>query len=416
MSNYVFTWPAGPQDVVLTGEFDHWKGTMPLVKQANGSFELSFPIDTTKKFVFKFIVDGEWTVSDTYKKEADAGGIENNYLNIEDIVAVQSQENRIPESGGLPAATTAGSGAVTPTPTPNAKQQRAPPSTNNRKKGKKGKKMKLKKKIRRNKKTGERTVMSQEVEEVDTSETNTPVEEGDSTTEGTPDSVTPAAVDNDNKEVHILPIDQNKNTTQFQDTSAIAQSGPGPVLASNPNDIPEFRQVREVDADELNERLNKELKQEEEEPKVDEPVTKTEIEEPVTETKVEEPVTESKVDEPVTETKVKEPVVKEPVVEEPVVEEPVVEEPVVEEPVVEEPVVEEPVVEEPVTQTLDPKSTTTPAVEETKQAEKPKEKKKSTKSKSTKDTKKIVPVAVKNSEQQPPKKKGIFGKLKSLFK
>ena len=293
MSNYVFTWPEGPQDVILTGEFDNWKGSIPLVKQANGSFKLSFPIESTHKFIFKFIVDGEWTVSDSYKKEADAGGIENNYLDTEDIVAANSNDTRIPESGGLSMENN--SGTVTPTPTPSTtnRQQRAPPSTNNRKKGKKGKKMKLKKKIRRNKKTGERTVMSQEVEEIDTSETNTPAENEDG--EEDDEEITPesSATPANDEQVHILPIDQNKETNQFQDTTTVTQSGPGPVLVSKPEEIPEFKQVREVDADELNERLNNELKQEEAEEEAEE------------EAKVEEP-------------KVEEPVAEEPVAEEPV--------------------------------------------------------------------------------------------------
>ena len=28
MFNYTFSWPAGPKDVILTGTFDDWRGTL----------------------------------------------------------------------------------------------------------------------------------------------------------------------------------------------------------------------------------------------------------------------------------------------------------------------------------------------------------------------------------------------------
>ncbi|SMN21329.1 similar to Saccharomyces cerevisiae YHR146W CRP1 Protein that binds to cruciform DNA structures [Maudiozyma saulgeensis] len=402
--NYEFTWPAGPKDVVLTGIFDEWKGTMPLVRQADGSFALTFPIqktDDSDKFVFKFIVDGNWTVSDSYKKEADAGGIENNYVDLTSVNATGSANvTKIPEAGGLPIVSADASGSATPTPTP--KPTRAPPSTSNRKKGKKGKKMKVKKRIRRNKKTGERTVMSQEVEEMDTSATNTPAEEGTeeedtedgandeetsesatpvpatipaepTTTAATAAAVTAPVVAEAEQEMHTLPVDQNKATTQFEDTTAIAQTGPGPVLPSNPEEIKEFTEVSEVDADELNARLNKELKEEEENEENEK--KSAEKEQPV-EPKVEETQATQTLDPKINAT-------------------------------TEEPVVEQvPVAAE----------ETAPVATEQKKPEttaQPQEKKKS--STKSKTTKKTIPVATKNSEQN-PKKKGIFGKLKSLFK
>ncbi|CAD1784489.1 similar to Saccharomyces cerevisiae YHR146W CRP1 Protein that binds to cruciform DNA structures [Maudiozyma barnettii] len=408
--NYEFTWPAGPKDVVLTGVFDEWKGSMPLVRQADGSFALTFPIQKTEgdnKFVFKFIVDGDWTVSDSYKKEADAGGIENNYVDLTSVDATGTSENvaKIPEAGGLPVGSADASGSATPNPTP--KPARAPPSTSNRKKGKKGKKMKVKKRIRRNKKTGERTVMSQEVEEMETSATNTPNEEvtEEATEEDTEDgandeetseSATPApapapaepaatapVATEAEQEMHTLPVDQNKATTQFEDTTAIAQTGPGPVLTSNPEEIKEFKEVSEVDADELNARLNKELKEEEaNEKKVaeeEEPVEpKPEEEEPV-EPKTEEAQPTQTLD----------------------------------------PKINTPTEEPSVAEESAPIAAAAPVVAEEKKPQttsQPKEKKKSSsKSKTTKDTKKTTSAATKTAEQ-PPKKKGIFGKLKSLFK
>lgn len=43
MFNYTFSWPAGPKDVILTGTFDDWRGTLPLVKTAKGNFEITMP-------------------------------------------------------------------------------------------------------------------------------------------------------------------------------------------------------------------------------------------------------------------------------------------------------------------------------------------------------------------------------------
>ncbi|CAI4496397.1 CNT_collapsed_G0024250.mRNA.1.CDS.1 [Saccharomyces cerevisiae] len=52
---------------------------------------------------------------------------------------------------------------------------------------------------------------------------------------------------------HILPIDQSADTTQSNGIIG----GPGPVLVPNPGEIKEFTEIRDVDARELNERLNK---------------------------------------------------------------------------------------------------------------------------------------------------------------
>ena len=430
-ANYEFTWPAGPKDVVLTGKFDHWKASMPLVKQADGSFALTFPVTTSEddKFVFKFIVDGDWTVNDKYKKESDGSGHENNYIAAEDCAkvsaaAVSAGSTVIPESGALPAATQ--SGSSTPAGTPTANAGRAPPSTSNRKKGKKGKKMKVKKRIRRNKKTGERTVVAQETEEMDSSANNTPVEGDDeieTETDGKVSSSSTPAPENvpaeeekkKEQEVHILPVDQNKATTQFEDTTAIAQSAPGPALVANPEEVKEFTEVSEVDAKELNERLNKELKEEEENEKVAEAAeeAKAKVEKPVAETKaeVEEKVEEAKavIEEPVAETEAK--------VEESVATlDPKKTVSATEPAVAAEETAE--AVEETAAEEITPEVTEAvkEAVEPVKQeAKKPTTTQKAASSKKTSSTKKTATPAAKKTEEK-PKKKGIFGKLKSLFK
>ena len=177
-NSYTFTWPAGPEEVILTGTFDDWKGSLPLVKTSSGSFEITTPLPEPKaedngKIYFKFIVDGDWTVSDNYDKESDGTGFENNFINVTEIKAKNESTHttKIPEAGGLPA-----------------------------------------------------TI------------------------------VTPSSTKINDGTVHILPIDEPKT----QDVNTIG--GPGPVIPEDAANIKEFSEIRDVDAKELNERLNKELK------------------------------------------------------------------------------------------------------------------------------------------------------------
>lgn len=186
-ANFTFTWPAGPNDVIITGTFDDWKGSIPLVKLSSGSFEITVPFTEPPqgeddRIYFKFIVDGDWTVSDEYAKTSDGYGFENNYIHIRDIIAAdKSIKNnvKIPEAGGLTTTTT----------------------------------------------------------------TATTIE-NDKT-------------DSNNGTVHILPITQPNNN---QNTFIKAIGGPGPVIPENARDIQAFSEIRDIDANELNDRLNKELK------------------------------------------------------------------------------------------------------------------------------------------------------------
>ncbi|GMG28339.1 unnamed protein product [Ambrosiozyma monospora] len=104
MSTFTFTWPSGPKDVIVTGTFDDWSKTLPLVKQADGSFELTVPFPKDQeKILFKFVVDGEWATSKTYKHEPDTSGHLNNVLTPQDFVSTKSNSSasKIPEAGGL---------------------------------------------------------------------------------------------------------------------------------------------------------------------------------------------------------------------------------------------------------------------------------------------------------------------------
>lgn len=92
---------------------------MPLVKQADGSFELTVPLPTSKDILYKYVVDGEWLVSDNESKGKDENGIENNLLSVATISSL-SKGTKIPESGGLPVGT--GSAKTTVMPREDPKQ------------------------------------------------------------------------------------------------------------------------------------------------------------------------------------------------------------------------------------------------------------------------------------------------------
>lgn len=104
----VFKWPSGPEEVIVTGTFDNWSQQLPLIKQNDGNFELEVPLPTNEEKVeFKFVVDGEWKVSDDYWTVVDDLGNVNNYVEVgESGVKSKGVDDRgvvgktiIPESG-----------------------------------------------------------------------------------------------------------------------------------------------------------------------------------------------------------------------------------------------------------------------------------------------------------------------------
>lgn len=73
-----------------------------MVKQADGSFELTVPLPThDDEILYKYVVDGQWKVSPTEKVVKDESGIENNYVAASDLFVSHDAGSRIPESGGL---------------------------------------------------------------------------------------------------------------------------------------------------------------------------------------------------------------------------------------------------------------------------------------------------------------------------
>ncbi|KAJ1501964.1 hypothetical protein HMI56_002948, partial [Coelomomyces lativittatus] len=74
--------------VKLTGEYDGWRQENQMKfenceLESQKRFKIEIPTEkllNTKKFVFKFVVDGEWYCSDTFPKEYDSAGNENNFI------------------------------------------------------------------------------------------------------------------------------------------------------------------------------------------------------------------------------------------------------------------------------------------------------------------------------------------------
>ncbi|KAL6930905.1 hypothetical protein ACO0R3_004029 [Hanseniaspora guilliermondii] len=185
-----FTYPAGPKDVIVTGDFCKWQKTTHLVPQHDGSFSLTMPLayksikkeDDGDYFYFKFVVDDKWTIDSRFGSKVPQGSrIEapNNFVKIDENSKRLS--SFIPES--------------------------ALPSSQ----GSSGKrKVKVKRRMRKNKKTGETSIVSedqefvnQENQEVDTSSFTSP-------------SVTPAPESNINTIV-VPTTDEAKDAfTKFE--------------------------------------------------------------------------------------------------------------------------------------------------------------------------------------------------------
>ncbi|KAL6948543.1 hypothetical protein ACO0QE_001011 [Hanseniaspora vineae] len=283
MSNTVtFTYPAGPNEVIVTGDFDLWRQSLPLVKQIDGAFSLTMPIPVKSlrdgnRLYFKYVVDGKWTISSDYPKASSSedSSIFNNYIEIDE--ESKRASSFIPESV-LPMSSS---------------------SSNLNKQSKR--KMKIKRKIRKNKKTGEKTILSEETEiydgnigsdgsgtvteqEMSTKE-NTPVEKAKPTPTTTTEA---AAADDDDDDEGDAVVDKTPQHDTFAEAAKAKESlqeepvftvqpivpevekakplagETGPVIPKDADNIKEFNEVRNVDQEELNTRLNNELKEKEE--------------------------------------------------------------------------------------------------------------------------------------------------------
>lgn len=254
-----------PEDVLITGEFDQWKASIPMVKSngKNGTqFIISIPITIPRKedcTYFKFIVDGKWQVSSKYNADSTLGE-ENNFITREELLATAAATRdapAIPEASGLLAtpASQVTTKSFLDTPTSNVDSLSSP--------GKKKRRIKIKKRIRRNKRTGETVVLSEEVVILGDDESayskNIPIDnEENLTTNNT------TGLEKD-REMHILPIETENHTNTLDPRHPGA--GMGPVIVPNPQDIPEFTQIKDVDGDALNKHINDELRAEKEQEK-----------------------------------------------------------------------------------------------------------------------------------------------------
>lgn len=330
---------------------------MPLVKQSDGSFELTVPLPKEDNILYKYVVDGEWVVNNDQAVETDASGIENNVLSASQL-SVLSEGTRIPEAGGL----AAGSGTVNATvlPTSEGKQttlgepgifipkdaealsafetvrdvdpktlnepaESTPELTPEEKKKQKKKLKKTQYKLNKKKKKAAAAAGAEE-------ESTT---EADATPE--PTAAPATAVPAESSETVEAPATEPESTQAADAIPVVVQSTiveQTTVVAEVPvNEAPAAERVAVAEE-------TQDLK----EPAFAESVT---AEPAVAESVAAEPtVAESVAAEPtVAEPLVAEPVVAEPAVAEPAVAEPLVAEPLVAEPVFAEPVVAEPLVE-----------------------------------------------------------------------
>ncbi|KZT13150.1 carbohydrate-binding module family 48 protein, partial [Laetiporus sulphureus 93-53] len=65
------------QSVVLTGSFDAWTASCHLTKTTTG-FSGTAHVPWGEKTIYKFIVDGTWTIANDQPTETDASGNVNN--------------------------------------------------------------------------------------------------------------------------------------------------------------------------------------------------------------------------------------------------------------------------------------------------------------------------------------------------
>ncbi|EPB91579.1 hypothetical protein HMPREF1544_01501 [Mucor circinelloides 1006PhL] len=79
-SSRTFVWPYGGNHVVLTGDFDHWKGSIEMTP-VNGVFEANVDnLDRSVDIEYKFIVDGKWCFDMKMDNVKDEAGNINNII------------------------------------------------------------------------------------------------------------------------------------------------------------------------------------------------------------------------------------------------------------------------------------------------------------------------------------------------
>jgi hypothetical protein len=83
---YEFMWKHDAANkVILTGSFDDWKQSIPLVKdKSQDVWRTTVLLDPKKRHCFKFVVDGVWRCSLDFGTTTDASGNVNNVIEPKD--------------------------------------------------------------------------------------------------------------------------------------------------------------------------------------------------------------------------------------------------------------------------------------------------------------------------------------------
>lgn len=101
-------------EVYVTGTFDDWKKTIKLDKE-NGVFsrQVDLPL-TDKNILYKFVVDGDWTIDSSAALETDASNNVNNLLKPADISPIPAGGRSLHGSHPAPVAATAIAAGIMP--------------------------------------------------------------------------------------------------------------------------------------------------------------------------------------------------------------------------------------------------------------------------------------------------------------
>ncbi|EEP77141.1 predicted protein [Uncinocarpus reesii 1704] len=131
MGRYTFQWLHPAHEVYVTGTFDNWSRSVKLEKSAEGHFRKDVELpETNERVLYKFIVDGNWTIDPSAPQEDDGSHNINNVLQPEIVKplhpSTSASTNAIAGTGG----TTAMSG-ITPESTTAGIAGNIPKETNN---------------------------------------------------------------------------------------------------------------------------------------------------------------------------------------------------------------------------------------------------------------------------------------------